>query len=75
MRAEGDSIRCSACGFICSADAWQALPVVRTLTHADVSAYVVAWPSSVRVEVRGCGGCGRSIARTTRPTNVRSASR
>jgi hypothetical protein len=39
------------------------LPKQRTLTRADLAAYVSVWPPDAVVEVRACGGCGASIAR------------
>ncbi len=54
------TVRCARCR---AAHAWRALPKERTLTRADVAAYVSAWPARVTVEVRTCAGCGLAIAR------------
>jgi hypothetical protein len=56
-------VRCARCNRVWSANAWQALPKQRTLTHADVAAYVHPWPANTTVEVRACSGCGADIAR------------
>ena len=61
-----ETIRCGGCGHAHSVSAWRALPKVRTLTGADVHPHVIAWPNGCQIEVRACGGCGRSIARTSR---------
>jgi hypothetical protein len=61
-----ETVRCGGCGHAHSLSTWHALPKVRTLTGADVHPYVSAWPSGILVEVRPCGACGRSIARTSR---------
>jgi hypothetical protein len=58
-----DTVRCARCSRSWTAQTWRALPKERTLTHADVAAYVSDWPLSVTVEVRTCSGCGASIAR------------
>ncbi len=58
-----DTVRCSRCSRSWTTQTWRALPKERTLTHADVAAYVSEWPHRVTVEVRTCSGCGASIAR------------
>jgi hypothetical protein len=55
-----DTVRCARCS---RAHTWRALPKERTLTGADVAAYVSAWPARAAVEVRTCAGCGSPIAR------------
>jgi hypothetical protein len=44
-----------------------ALPVLGTLTGDAISAHVVKWRKGVRIEIRQCKRCGRSIARTVAP--------
>jgi hypothetical protein len=56
-------VRCARCSRSWTAQTWRALPKERTLTHAEVSAYVSDWPQRVTVEVRACSGCGHPIAR------------
>jgi hypothetical protein len=56
-------VRCSRCSRAWPLHAWRALPKQRTLTRADLTGYVSAWPADVVVEVRTCGGCGAAIAR------------
>jgi hypothetical protein len=63
MSAAESFVRCSGCGRHYDAPEWDALAHVRTLTSAEVDAYVVGWPRGRRVEVRGCA-CGRAMART-----------
>ena len=61
-----DTVRCARCSRSWPAHTWRALPKERTLTHADVAAYVSEWPLRFTVEVRTCSGCGASIARPHR---------
>lgn len=58
-----DTVRCARCSRTWPAQTWRSLPKERTLTHADVAAYVSEWPPSMTVEVRICSGCGAPIAR------------
>jgi hypothetical protein len=58
-----DTVRCARCSRSWTAQTWRALPKERTLTHADVAAYVSDWPQRVTVEVRACSGCGHPSAR------------
>ncbi|HEY8089846.1 MAG TPA: hypothetical protein VIF09_18425 [Polyangiaceae bacterium] len=64
--ARPDVVQCARCGHASSVDSWSARPTERTLTGADLSSCVVAWPEDAVVEVRGCPGCGASIARRRR---------
>jgi hypothetical protein len=59
-------VQCARCGHACAAESWRAQPMQTTLTGADLAACVVAWPEDSVVEVRGCPGCGTSIARRRR---------
>jgi hypothetical protein len=61
-----DVVRCARCGHAISLDAWRGLPRERTLTRADVGAYVSGWPADAVVEVRRCAGCDTPIARRAR---------
>ena len=61
------NIRCGGCAASFDIRAWMALPVLGTLTGDAISAHVVKWRKGVRIEIRQCKRCGRSIARTVAP--------
>jgi hypothetical protein len=56
-------VRCARCNRVWPVHAWLALPKHKTLTEADLAAYVRPWPANSAVEVRACSGCGADIAR------------
>jgi hypothetical protein len=60
------AVRCGGCGRSYGPGAWRALPIVSLLTIDAISAHVVKWPHGVRIEVRRCTRCARSMARTER---------
>ena len=55
---------CGGCGTVYELHAWLNLLVVGVLTGEAIAAHVVKWPGGVRIEVRRCSRCARSIART-----------
>jgi hypothetical protein len=55
---------CGGCATVYEPAAWLDLHVVSVLTGEAIAAHVVKWPGGVRIEVRRCSRCGRSIART-----------
>jgi hypothetical protein len=57
-------VRCGGCGRAYELPGWLALPLVGTLTGEAIAAHVVKWPPGVRIEVRQCARCARTIART-----------
>ena len=59
------AVRCGGCGRSYGPAAWRALPIVSLLTVDAIAAHVVKWPHGVRIEVRPCTRCARSIARTS----------
>jgi hypothetical protein len=63
MQPRLSEVRCARCDRAWSAHAWRALPKHRTLSQADVAAFVHSWPADSTVEVRVCPGCGTDIAR------------
>jgi hypothetical protein len=60
-------VRCGGCAASFDVGAWHALPLVATLTGDAIATHVVKWRAGVRIEIRRCGRCARSIARTTEP--------
>jgi hypothetical protein len=63
-KAGDGSVQCGGCGRTYEPGSWLALPLVGTLNGEAIAAHVVKWPRGVRIEIRRCGRCGRSIART-----------
>jgi hypothetical protein len=61
------AVRCGGCGRSYEVRTWLGLPLVGTLTGDAIAAHVVKWPHGVRIEVRRCARCARSIARTVEP--------
>jgi len=59
------AVRCGGCGRAYEPPAWLALPLVGTLAGDAIAAHVVKWPFGVRIEVRRCARCARSLARTS----------
>jgi hypothetical protein len=43
------------------------LPLVAVLAGEAIASHVIKWPLGVRIEIRRCLRCGRSMARTTEP--------
>ena len=66
LSPRSDVVQCARCGHASTVDTWSARPTERTLTRADLTACVVDWPDDAIVEVRGCPGCGASVARRRR---------
>jgi hypothetical protein len=60
-------VRCAGCAEAYAPGAWIALAPLRTLTHEELSSYVVGWSRERRVEVRVCHRCGHAIARLVDP--------
>ncbi len=68
---EGErAVPCGGCGRSYGLAAWRALPIVSLLTIDAIAAHVVKWPRGVRIEVRRCTRCQRSIARTVEPAGT-----
>ena len=61
-----DSCRCGSCGRSFTEDEWRALPLAQTLDPVAIARHVVRWRPQRSIEIRRCGGCAGSIARTTR---------
>ena len=64
LREAQRAVRCGNCGRSYELRGWRALPLVGVLTGDAIAAHVVKWPAGVRIEVRRCARCARSIART-----------
>ncbi len=64
------AVRCGGCGRSYGLGGWHALPIVSMLTIDAIAAHVVKWPRGVRIEVRRCARCARSIARTAEPART-----
>jgi hypothetical protein len=61
------SLRCGGCAASFAPAAWLALPLVALLTGDAIATHVVKWPKGVRIAIRRCPRCGRSMARTIEP--------
>ncbi len=61
------AVRCGGCGRSYEGRTWLGLPLVHTLTGDAIAAHVIKWPHGVRIEIRRCARCARSIARTVEP--------
>ena len=57
-----EPFRCRACGATYELVAWSALTMIERVDATEVRRVVCGWPDGTSVEVRHCGGCGRSIA-------------
>jgi hypothetical protein len=68
-RRAGSEVLCGGCGRSYELPAWLGLPIVGVLQSDAIAAHVVKWPRGVRIEIRKCARCGRSIARTEGPAN------
>jgi hypothetical protein len=64
VRSSERAVRCGGCGKGYEHPGWLALPIVGTLTGDAIAAHVVKWPQGVRIEVRRCARCARTIARS-----------
>src|SRR5450432_1330038 len=60
-------LRCGGCAASFEPHAWLALPLVAVLAGEAIASHVIKWPLGVRIEIRRCLRCGRSMARTTEP--------
>jgi hypothetical protein len=60
-------LRCGGCAASFAPAAWLALPLVAVLTGDAIATHVVKWPKGVRIAIRRCPRCGRSMARTIEP--------
>jgi len=66
-RADGRApARCGACAHVFTEPEWLGLPVLDKLEPAAIAEYVVGWPVTQSIEVRGCSACGGGVARTER---------
>lgn len=57
---------CRSCAAPMTEEAWQTLPLARTITSAAILRHVSVWPAHAYIAVRRCSACGREIARTVR---------
>jgi hypothetical protein len=67
LRDTARAVRCGGCGRSYEERTWLGLPLVQTLTGEAIAAHVIKWPHGVRIEIRRCARCARSIARTVDP--------
>jgi len=58
---------CGGCAASFAPAAWLALPLVAVLAGDAIATHVVKWPKGVRIAIRRCPRCGRSMARTIEP--------
>jgi len=61
------AIQCGGCAASFEPEAWARLSVVAVLAGDAIATHVVKWPNGVRIEIRRCPRCGRSMARTSAP--------
>jgi len=62
-------VQCGGCSASFEPEAWGALALVAVLTGDAIATHVVKWPQGVRIEIRRCPRCGRSMARTSDPSS------
>jgi hypothetical protein len=68
-------VRCGACRHDYDERAWQALPLERVIEPSELHRTVTRWPADVRIEVRRCRGCGRSVSAKRRVAARRASAR
>jgi hypothetical protein len=66
-RRASAAVQCGACSRSYELQAWLELPLAGVLNGEAIAAHVVKWPLGVRIEIRRCARCGRTIARTEGP--------
>jgi hypothetical protein len=64
MKAEPNRprARTCTCGARYETEAFAKLPPVRTLEAAELATFMVAWPTTMAVEVRTCAACDAPLA-------------
>jgi hypothetical protein len=69
------AIRCGACRHGYDEQAWQELPLERVIEPTELHRTVTRWPADVRIEVRRCHACGRSVSAKRRVPPTRPSAR